>query len=146
MIATDLSLDALAIARGNVARHAHASAPTVELRHGSLLGPVTEHGLRAVVSNPPYIAYAEAGTLPPAVRDWEPPLALASGHDGMAATAGIVSGGTRILVSGGLLALEVDERRASMVAELVMGNGGYTGVSVRLDLAGRERFVFASRI
>ncbi len=44
-----------------------------------------------------------------------------------------------------MLALEVDERRASLVAELMMRHGSYTDVGVVLDLTGRERFVFASR-
>ena len=63
----------------------------------------------------------------------------------MRATAEIVRNGARRLTRGGLLALEVDERRASLVAELMMGHGAYTNVGVRLDLAGRERFVFGSR-
>ena len=146
VVATDVSVDALDVARINATRSAAALSCSVEFLTGSLLAPVRGLKATALVSNPPYIAFAELDNLPPSVREWEPPLALASGHDGMAATAGIVAGGTRILVSGGLLALEVDERRASMVAELVMGNGGYTRVGVRLDLAGRERFVFASRI
>ena len=73
-------------------------------------------------------------------------MALLSGNDGMRAFEQIIAGGAEILVSGGVLALEVDERRASLAAELVMANGGYTGIGVRLDLAGRERFVLASKI
>ena len=69
-----------------------------------------------------------------------------SGHDGMKDSAGIVRDSARILESGGILALEVDERRASLVAELMMQNGSYSNIGVRLDLAGRERFVFATRI
>ena len=83
--------------------------------------------------------------LPPSVRDWEPPLALFSAHDGMAATTAIVRGAATILVAGGLLALEVDTRRASVVAECVATDGRYQAVRVALDLAGRERFVLARR-
>jgi len=46
---------------------------------------------------------------------------------------------------GGLLALEVDARRASMAAELVATDGAYEMVKVVLDLTGRERFVVARR-
>ena len=145
VIATDLSLDALAIARGNVARHAHASAATVELRHGSLLGPVTERGLRAVVSNPPYIAFAEAGTLPAAVRDWEPPVALFSAQDGMAAAARLVRDAAALLAPHGVLALEVDARQAATIAALAVSHGAYADVRVMQDLTGRERFVVARR-
>lgn len=73
-------------------------------------------------------------------------MALFSGQEGMAATAGIVRNAVKYLARGGLLALEVDERRASLAAELMMKHGGYTNVGVRLDLTGRERFVFASRL
>ena len=145
VIATDLSLDALAIARGNAARYAHASTTTLELRHGSLLGPVTERGLRAVVSNPPYIAFAEAAALPSAVRDWEPPVALFSADDGMAATARLVRDAAGLLAPHGVLALEVDARRAATVAALAVSHGAYADVRVVQDLTGRERFVVARR-
>ena len=145
VIATDLSLDALAIARENAARYAHASTTPLELRHGSLLGPVTERGLRAVVSNPPYIAFAEAAALPSAVRDWEPPVALFSAEDGMAATARLVREAAGLLAPHGVLALEVDTRRAATVAALAVAHGAYADVRVVQDLTGRERFVVARR-
>ncbi len=145
VIATDVSIDALDVARSNAVRSVSALGCEVEFRRGSLIAPVTDVRATLLVSNPPYIAFSELEALPPSVRDWEPTLALLSGHDGMGATAKIVADGSHVLSSGGLLALEVDERRASLVAELVMRHGGYSDVGVRLDLAGRERFVLASR-
>jgi release factor glutamine methyltransferase len=145
VIATDASADALAVARANRDRCGAVLRSTVELRCGSLIAPVRGASAQVVVSNPPYIAYSEMDSLPRAVRDWEPPLALFSGHDGMAATAEIVRGAAAIMHTGGILALEVDERRASLVAELMMRHGSYADVGVRLDLAGRERFVIATR-
>jgi methylase of polypeptide subunit release factors len=63
----------------------------------------------------------------------------------MAATTEIIRDAASVLRRGGILALEVDERRASLVAEKVLANGAYESISVRLDLTGRERFVFATR-
>lgn len=146
VMATDASLDALEVARENAKRSAQVLKASVDFRHGSLLAPLAGEVVDVIVSNPPYVAFSEAEALPASVRDWEPPLALFSGHDGMRATAEIVRKSARHLVSGGLLAVEVDERRASIVAEMMMGHGAYTSVGVRLDLAGRERFVFASRL
>lgn len=146
VIATDASLDALKVARINASRSARVLNAPVDFRHGSLLAPLKGEEVAVIVSNPPYVAFGEADALPSSVRDWEPPLALFSGHDGMRATAEIVRRSASHLMPGGLLALEVDERRASLVAELMMGHGAYTSVGVRLDLAGRERFVFASRV
>lgn len=145
VIGTDVSLDALAVARGNAARCAAVLRARVELRHGSLLGPVPERGLRAIVSNPPYIAFEEATALPASVRDWEPSVALFSGATGMAAIAGLVRGAASALATGGVLAMEVDARRASTAAELVASHGRYDEVRVLLDLTGRERFVVARR-
>jgi methylase of polypeptide subunit release factors len=50
-----------------------------------------------------------------------------------------------VLERRGLLALEVDTRRAGTVAEMIAVDGRYSDVEVLLDLTGRERFVFARR-
>ena len=145
VIGTDVSLDALDVARANVRRCAGALRAEVSLRHGSLLGPVTERPVHAVVSNPPYIAYDEASALPAAVRNWEPAVALFSGADGMAVTNRLVRDAAGALAAGGLLAVEVDARRAGLAAELVASAGAYDNVRVLVDLTGRERFVVARR-
>jgi len=145
IVGTDVSSDALAVARANVARCASVLRTPVDLRAGSLLRPVHERPLRAVVSNPPYISSAEASVLPASVRDWEPAVALFSGADGMSATIWLVREASAALGAGGLLAMEVDARRASIAAELVATHGAYERVQVLLDLTGRERFVVARR-
>jgi release factor glutamine methyltransferase len=140
----DISRDALVVARRNAGVYARSAAP-VEFLHGSLLGPCVEMRADVVVSNPPYIALGEAVTLPASVRDWEPAVALFSGADGMTATARLVREATDILEPGGLLALEVDVRRASLAAELVSREQRFERVRVELDLTGRERFVLATK-
>jgi release factor glutamine methyltransferase len=145
IVATDTSLDALDVARKNAELSAKKLFCPVEFRAGSLLAPVREIRATLLVSNPPYVAFDEIGSLPASVRDWEPPSALLSGSGGLAVTAAIVQEGANLLEGGGILALEVDERRASLVAEMIMSAGCYIDVGVILDLTGRERFVFASR-
>ena len=149
VIATDVSTDALDVARANAAHARRAMCAPVEFRQGAMLAPLRDPAAlvtaRAVVSNPPYIAFAEADALPAGVRDWEPALALFAGDGGMAAIAALVREAALALEPGGLLAMEVDARRASTAAELVASDGRYAGVTVRLDLAGRERFVLATR-
>jgi release factor glutamine methyltransferase len=137
VIGTDISTDALCVAATN-------AGTLVELRLGSWFAPLAGVRAQAVVCNPPYIAYED--TLDASVRDWEPPIALLSAENGMAAIREIVREAPRVLDMGGLLALEVDARRASLVAELLMSNGWYVDVQVRLDLTGRERFVLARYI
>ncbi|HEX8851704.1 MAG TPA: peptide chain release factor N(5)-glutamine methyltransferase [Gemmatimonadaceae bacterium] len=145
VVATDVSADALAVAGANARVLASVLRSPVELRQGSLLGPVRGTRARVVVSNPPYIAPSEAAALPREVRDWEPPLALYSGSEGMAHIARLVREAAMVLEPGGRLAMEVDSRRASLAAELVAADGRYERVEVRLDLTGRERYVLARR-
>ncbi|CAN5561327.1 peptide chain release factor N(5)-glutamine methyltransferase [soil metagenome] len=145
VIGTDISLDALAVARANASTMAHRCCAAVDLRHGSLLGPVAETGLAAIVSNPPYISYGEASQLPSAVRDWEPSVALFAGDDGMAVIARLIREAASRLAASGLLALEVDSRRAERAAGLARSNEAFVDVRVLLDLTGRERFVVARR-
>lgn len=139
--ATDISEDALDVARAN-ARLAGAEVTFESVRHTSNVGRPTYD---VVVSNPPYISYSEAVELPADVRDWEPAVALFSGDNGLRATRDIVCQAGASLKPGGLLALEVDVRRASLVAELVASDGRYENVGIELDLTGRERFVLATR-
>jgi release factor glutamine methyltransferase len=145
VIATDVSRAALDVAERNAAFVRDDLRAPVEFLHGSLLAPLAGLRVRALVSNPPYIAFAEIEELPASVRDWEPPLALLSADEGMATTRVIVRDAPSVLESGGLLALEVDTRRASLVAEALASNGSYRDVAVHLDLTGRERFVLARR-
>lgn len=147
VIGTDVSADALIVAESNRKALETVLHVPVSWRHGSYLAPVRGDGaaLAAVVSNPPYISYAEAESLPSAVRSWEPPVALLTGDDGMAAIRALADEAAVVLRAGGLLALEVDARRAGRAAEVVETDGRYRDVRVQLDLTGRERFVLARR-
>lgn len=143
VIATDVAVDALAVARQNADALQALKVP-VEFRAGDLLAPLSGERLDVLVSNPPYIAYDEASALPRSVRDWEPPQALFSGHHGLDASRRIIRGAASLLCREGVLALEVDSRRALQVAELVATHGAYRSIEVHQDLAGRDRFVLAT--
>lgn len=144
--ATDISLDALDVAAANANSLTNVLKSAIEFRHGSLLAPLRGVKLDAVVSNPPYISFGELTDLPPDVRDWEPCMALLSANDGLAFTRELVRAAPTYLSKGGILALEVDARRAGIVAEMISVDGRYNDVEVLLDLTGRERFVFARRV
>lgn len=139
----DISSDALQVALANTQRLKPADRERVELRCGSLLAPFRDERARVVVSNPPYIADSEARTLPRDVREWEPAVALFGGPDGMTIIRRIIRDARGVLEPGGWLALEVDSRRASWVVEALSVYDSYAEISVRYDLAGRERFVLA---
>lgn len=146
VIASDVSLDALAVARRNADLLRPKLITGVEFVHGSGAAHLRGICANVIVSNPPYISFAESVTLDEQVRDWEPPLALFAASDGMAVISQIVDEAQEFLVSGGLLALEVDSRRAQLAADLAAQSGWYRDISVLTDLTGRERFLFAHRI
>lgn len=143
VIATDVSSDAIDVARGNLALVGARLRSPVELRLGSFLSPVLGAGAQLLVSNPPYIAASELDSLPAGVRGWEPPLALLSGHDGMAATAAIIDGAHRVLAPGGWLVLETDSTRARAAESAVLALARYSEVTIHQDLTGRDRVLVA---
>jgi release factor glutamine methyltransferase len=139
----DISADAIDVARGNAARLKEADRARLEFRVGSLFAPFAGEAARVVVSNPPYIAAFEAAQLPRSVRSWEPAVALFGGTDGMAIIRRLVRDARQVLEPEGWLVMEVDSRRASEVVEVLSLYDSYADIGVRLDLAGRERFVIA---
>lgn len=144
VIATDVSADALAVARTNVAGCLDRSrAGRFCVVQADFLTGFGDRTASVIVSNPPYIAEAERLELPSSVTDWEPDIALFAGPDGLDAVRALAGGATRVLVPGGWLVLEVDARRAGSAAECVSRTGGFAAVSVLPDLTGRARFVAA---
>lgn len=143
VLAGDISTDALDVARANAARIPDAARAKLEFRSGSFLRPFEGERARIVVSNPPYLAGLDAAALPESVRSWEPAVALHGGPDGMAAYRSLAENARGVLEPDGWLVMEVDSRRASWVVETLSLYDSYAEIGVRLDLAGRERFVIA---
>jgi release factor glutamine methyltransferase len=141
VVATDLSVDALDLARENLA----GFGDRVEFRAGSWFDPIAEGEVfDVIVSNPPYVCEQELHDLPPEVRNYEPFLALSGGTDGLDAYREIVPQAFSHLKENALLALEVADTRASEVSELARLRG-YRHVRVERDLAGRDRFVLCRK-
>ncbi|GAT04440.1 peptide chain release factor N(5)-glutamine methyltransferase [Mycolicibacterium fortuitum] len=96
-----------------------------------------------LVSNPPYIP--EAAVLEPEVAEHDPAAALFGGPDGMAVIRPIVTLAARWLRDGAPCAVEHDDSTAELSVEAFDRDGHFTDVTARRDLAGRPRFVTASR-
>jgi len=140
VIAVERCSEAAALACENVAL-VRPPVP-VEVRVGDLLAPLAGERCRAVVANPPYLTDQEYAAIDASVRLFEPRAALVSGPDGLDATRALLVGAQRVLEPGGLLALEIDERRADAVRALALASG-WTRVVVREDLFGRPRYALA---
>ncbi len=142
--ATDISGDALAVARANLASVGLAAA-RVRLAHGSwfeALPGELRGGVHVIVSNPPYVSESEHAQLPPEVKDHEPAEALVSGPTGLEAIREIAEGAPEWLAPGGSLVLELAPHRADD-ARAAVAEAGFEDVEVRPDLVGRERVLVA---
>ena len=140
IIAVERSAQAVALARENVAR---VRPPTpVEIREGDLLAPLAGARYRVIVANPPYLSDAEYDALDPSVKSFEPREALVSGQGGLDATRALLAGAAALLEPGGLLALEIDERRGDAVRDLAHAHG-WTRIDVHDDIFGRPRYALA---
>jgi release factor glutamine methyltransferase len=141
LIATDVSDQALAVARRNL-ELVRPSVP-VDLRLGDLLAPLAGEHLDAIVSNPPYVSENEWAALDGGVRLHEPVGALVSAG-GMWHIERLVAGAGRLLSSGGLLALEIDARRSAPALALAH-RLGWSRAAVRCDVFGRDRFLLMTK-
>ena len=140
VIAVERSPEAAALARENVAL-VRPRTP-VEIREGDLLAPLAGSRYRAIVANPPYLTEDEYAALAPSVREFEPREALVSGLDGLAATRRLLAGAAALLEPGGVLALEIDERRGDAVRGLAP-EYGWARIDVHEDIFGRPRYALA---
>lgn len=131
----DCSADAVAVARGNAER----LGLDVSFRVADLLNGAPP--VDAVLANLPYIA--DADPLPVDVADFEPARALYGGPDGL----DVIRRLSALVADASwpaLLALEIGAAQGPAVAQLVRG-AGFGAVTVRPDLAGRDRVVVGRR-
>ncbi|MCC6310444.1 MAG: peptide chain release factor N(5)-glutamine methyltransferase [Trueperaceae bacterium] len=138
---TDVSEDALAVARGNAARLGLA----VGFLRSDLLADeeVAALARRAAVlaANLPYLPESDRVALQPEAAA-DPPGALFAADGGLAIAARLADQAWLTLPRGALLALELDPRNVRGLAERL---SGWEGVRLEPDLAGRERFLLARR-
>lgn len=132
--AVDLSLDALAVARGNAQR---LGLGRVRFLHGTWMTPLSGERFDLVVSNPPYIEAADPHLAQGDLR-FEPATALASGMDGLDAIREIAATAPAHLEPGGWLLLEHGWNQGAPVRAL-LGQAGYAEVFTATDLEGRDR-------
>jgi release factor glutamine methyltransferase len=141
--ATDVSPDALDVARANLAGLGTWAATRVRLLEGwwwTALPSELREGIDIAVANPPYVAEDEI--LPPEVEEYEPRLALRSGPHGLDAITEIVSGAPGWLAPGGVLLVELAPAQAPAVRELARRSGAVQA-DIRQDALGRDRALVA---
>lgn len=138
VVLTDVSAEALAVARANLAGLGRA-AVRVSAFHGWWFEALPESlagSVDVVVSNPPYVREDEA--LPLDVADWEPALALRSGSDGLDSARQILADAGKWLRPEGSVLLELSPDQMDRAAAIALASG-LAVVAVHADLAGKDR-------
>lgn len=142
--ATDVSRDALAVARANIAG---TGTTRVRLAEGSwyrALDDELRNRVRLIVANPPYVAQSELAGLAREIVDHEPREALVSGPTGLEAIEAVVAEAPSWLASDGAVVCELAPHQAE-AATTVAETAGFADVEVRRDLTGRPRVLVARR-
>ena len=134
--ATELSAAALEVARENAARN--GVAERVRLVQGDWLAPVAGSQFDMVVSNPPYVAQSDRGSLAVEVREFEPALALFAGGDGLAAYRRLIPQALGALDAGGWVVLEIGCGQETAVRGL-LADAGFAEIAFTADLQGIPR-------
>jgi release factor glutamine methyltransferase len=142
IIGTDISSEALEVARRNAARHGVSGRVT--FRQGDLLQGI-DRPLDAILANPPYVVDRSAPALQPEVRDHEPALALFGGAEGLDLLTRLVDEAPSRLRPGGYLVFEFGLGQDVEIEDMLERAPELQLIDVRRDLQGIARTAVAQR-
>ena len=138
----DLSRDALAVAKRNIALNKLSGRVTCVQVDAMAEPPAFLGKFDLIVSNPPYITGQEMEQLPVSVKDFEPHMALYGGDDGLDFYRAISKNFASVLKPGGFLCYEFGMGQGDDVCAILEENG-YTILERTRDYNDRERAVLA---
>jgi release factor glutamine methyltransferase len=133
VLATDISADAVAVARANAVNL--GLDDRVEFIEGSL---PDEGDFDLILANLPYVA--ESDRLEPEVRSWEPDVAVFGGKSGYEVFESVLAELAESSITTRTIGLEIGQDQGEVVGELVRG-AGFEHVALWPDLAGIGRVV-----
>jgi release factor glutamine methyltransferase len=136
--ATDISSDALEIARANAARHQLDGR--IQFHETDLLQGLEPNAFDFVVSNPPYVGESEEEQVQLEVRKFEPHLAVFAGPTGLEVIERLISEARGTFKPGGWLVMEISGTIAGGVGRLL---AGWSDVRITNDLQGIPRVISA---
>lgn len=147
LVATDVSKEALAVARENA--FLNKVNDRITLLKSDLfekLNPeMYHHQFDAIVSNPPYITEPERFALPEEVRNFEPEVALFSPASATYFHQKIIQQAPTYLKSGGGLFLETALGQAQQVQQAFQETPHYRHIQLVKDLTGIDRVAWATK-
>jgi release factor glutamine methyltransferase len=143
-VATDISPEALAVARDNAKRHG-VEDRIAFVECDLLADPQAAGPWDLVVSNPPYVREDEFEALPRDVRLHEPRRALVSGPTGVEVIGRLAAAAAETLVPGGWMVVEVGPSTAAAAEEVIAAQAALHLEPTLKDMATLPRIVQARR-
>ncbi|WP_145115805.1 peptide chain release factor N(5)-glutamine methyltransferase [Staphylococcus argensis] len=145
VLATDLSSEALQVARDSVQMH----EVDIEFLEGNTLEPLIERGIKVdgLISNPPYISEDELEVMSESVKRYEPQLALFAEEQGLAVYHKILNELPQVLNSEAVVTFEIGYQQGERITQLIHALYPWLNVDVVQDINGNERiasFVWTS--
>jgi len=141
-LGTDVSEDAISLARENAARCGLEGRVKFAVADG--LDDFDEpQSVDVIVSNPPYVTTSEWAALDPRVKDFEPRLALDGGAEGLDFYERYLGDAVNLLKPGGAVFFEIGESQGAALGRL-MAAYGFTDVMIDRDFAGHDRYAYAT--
>jgi release factor glutamine methyltransferase len=138
--ATDISPEALEVARANAARHELTSR--IKFHQADLLGGLPHREFDFVVSNPPYVGESEEDSVQLEVRKFEPRNAVFAGPTGLEVIERLIPQAQTVLRPGGWLVFEI----SGTIAEAARHSlAGWAEVQLTNDLQGIVRVAAARK-
>jgi release factor glutamine methyltransferase len=141
LLMTDISPEALQIARRNADKH--GLSHNIKFRQADLLSGI-DQPFDLICANLPYIPTSMLAQLP--IARQEPQLALDGGPDGTRLIVRLLEQAGKLLVSGGLLLMEIEASQGEAVKSMAKENFPLSSVKLLQDLAGRDRCVEIQRL
>jgi release factor glutamine methyltransferase len=138
--ATDISPEALEVARANAARLELASR--IEFHEADLLHGFAPASFDFVVSNPPYVGESEEGTVQLEVRKFEPRTAVFSGPTGLEVIERLIPEAHAVLKPEGWIIFEISGTIAHRVRKLL---NEWDAFEIKNDLQGIARVALAKK-
>jgi release factor glutamine methyltransferase len=141
IMATDISADALALAKENAGRN-NVSKRVEFLQGDGFAALPAAAKFDLIISNPPYISSAEIATLQPEVRDFDPRSALDGGADGLEFYRLIAAQATAFLKPGGKIMVEFGDGQAEAIRK-IFETEKWIVEAVKEDYSHRARILIA---
>ena len=143
LVATDISEEALDVARRNASRF--GVADRVRFVRANVLEGV-DGPFDLVAANPPYVRQGDRPALQPEVREYEPAVALFGGASGIDLVRDFVAQAVPLLKQDGHLIFEFGFGQDVEIEQLIASTPGLTMIGLRRDLHGIARTAVTKKI